>query len=400
VERDYRTSHPWLTFELGRELTRIPELWALLGEAQSKCEHLAGVLIEPEVAATLQRLYLARGAAATTQIEGSPLTEDDALAVVEGRPPASNRDEDYERQIRNIVDACNWFVQELELGQRPTITPERIKLLNKLVLDGTRLDEGVVAGEISAGDVVVRIFNYRGAPRVDCEYLLGRLCDFLAGEAFVMPEHLATAQAILRAIVAHVYVALIHPFGDGNGRTARLMEVQILLASGVPAPAAHLLSNHYNDTRRSYYHELDRISKASGTISQFLLYALRGLVSQLAEQIGVVREYQREIMWREHVARRFHGLTGKPARRQRELILIISRLPVDGPLAASRLTEHSEVRALYAALDAKTLSRDVGDLKRLGLLRASGPGLIAANQDVLKSLQVRHYPVRPQAKIA
>jgi Fic family protein len=400
VEREYRTSHPWLTFELDRELTRIPELWALLGEAQSKCEHLAGVLIEPEVAATLQRLYLARGAAATTQIEGSPLTEDDALAVVEGRPPTSIRDEDYERQIRNIVDACNWFVHELELGRRPTITPERIKLLNRSVLDGTDLNEGVVAGEISVGDVVVRIFNYRGAPRADCEYLLERLCDFLAGEAFAMPEYLATAQSILRAIVAHLYVVLIHPFGDGNGRTARLMEVQILLASGVPAPAAHLLSNHYNDTRRSYYRELDRISKSSGAIAPFLLYALRGLVSQLAEQIGVVREYQREIMWREHIARRFRGLTGKPARRQRELILIISTLPVDGPLASSRLTEHSEVRALYAALDAKTLSRDINDLKRMGLLRVPGLGLIAANQDVLKSLQVRHYPVRPKEKIA
>lgn len=397
MDREYLKTHPWLTFELERELTRTPELWALLGEAQSKCEHLAGVLIEPEVAATLHRLYLARGAAATTQIEGSPLTEDEALAVVEGRALTNDSDADYERQIRNIVDTCNWFINELEQGERPPITPERIKLLNKRVLEGTELDEGVEPGEISRDDVVVRIFNYRGAPRQDCEYLLKRLCDFLHSHAFVMPEHLTTAQAILRAIIAHLYIALIHPFGDGNGRTARLMEVQILLASGVPAPAVHLLSNHYNETRRAYYRELDRVSKSNGLVSQFMLYALRGLVSQLAEQIGVVREYQRDIMWREHVDRGFKGLTGKPALRQRELILIISRLPVQGPLSSSRLTEHSEVRALYAALDPKTLSRDVNELKRMALLRAPGPGLIVANLDVLKSLQVRHYPTRPMA---
>ncbi len=30
------------------------------------------------------------------------------------------------------------------------------------------------------------------------------------------------AAAILRAVLAHLYIAWIHPFGDGNGRTARL----------------------------------------------------------------------------------------------------------------------------------------------------------------------------------
>lgn len=55
--------------------------------------------------------------------------------------------------------------------------------------------------------------------------------------------------AIFKAVVAHLYLAWIHPVGDGNGRTARLVEFQILLSSGVPSPAAHLLSNHYNQTR-------------------------------------------------------------------------------------------------------------------------------------------------------
>ncbi|MBW2661693.1 MAG: Fic family protein, partial [Deltaproteobacteria bacterium] len=37
----------------------------------------------------------------------------------------------------------------------------------------------------------------------------------------------------------------MHPFGDGNGRTARLLEFEALLSSGVPAPSSQLLSNHY-----------------------------------------------------------------------------------------------------------------------------------------------------------
>jgi Fic family protein len=394
VEREYLTSHPWLTFELGRELTAVPELWTLLGEAQSKCEQLASVLVEPGVAEKLHLLYLAKGAAATTQIEGSPLTEEQALAVVEGRHDL-NADADFERQTLNIVEACNQFLEELEHGRRPPVTPARIKLLNQLVLEGTLLDDGTIPGEISRDPVIVRIFNYRGAPRADCDHLLVRLCDFLNSEDFAMPENLQMARAILRAIVGHVYIALIHPFGDGNGRTARLLEVQILLASGVPAPACHLLSNHYNETRATYYRELDRVSKGGGKLVDFLRYALRGLVSQLADQIAVVGEYQRRVIWRDHIFRTFGDRAGKPARRQRELILTLSELVADGPLVASRLQTYPEVRALYAALDPKTLARDLNELKKLGLIVTPQAGHVVLNHDVLKRLQVRRYPVRP-----
>jgi len=42
---------------------------------------------------------------------------------------------------------------------------------------------------------------------------------------------------------------MIHPFGDSNGRTARLIEFYILLRAGLPDMVSHILSNHYNDTR-------------------------------------------------------------------------------------------------------------------------------------------------------
>ncbi len=60
--------------------------------------------------------------------------------------------------------------------------------------------------------------------------------------------------AALSAILAHLYIAWIHPFGNGNGRLARLIEVQILSESGVvPLVATNLLSDHYNKTRSAYY---------------------------------------------------------------------------------------------------------------------------------------------------
>jgi Fic/DOC family len=43
-------------------------------------------------------------------------------------------------------------------------------------------------------------------------------------------------EILVKAILAHLYIAWIHPFGDGNGRAARLMELRILLEAGVPMP--------------------------------------------------------------------------------------------------------------------------------------------------------------------
>ena len=74
--------------------------------------------------------------------------------------------------------------------------------------------------------------HYRGAPREDCAFLLDRLCRWLEGEPglslFKKPDDDRIATAILHSILAHLYIAWIHPFGDGNGRTARLVEFMLL----------------------------------------------------------------------------------------------------------------------------------------------------------------------------
>ena len=55
----------------------------------------------------------------------------------------------------------------------------------------------------------------------------------------------------------------------------------ILVISGVPAPAAHLLSNHYNQTRSEYYRQLGRASQSGGDVLPFITYAVRGFVDGL-----------------------------------------------------------------------------------------------------------------------
>jgi hypothetical protein len=72
--RTFERTHPWISFRIDLRQAR-PQLWMLLGEASSKCEHIAGVPLRPATAEQLHLLYLAKGAAATTAIEGNSLTE-------------------------------------------------------------------------------------------------------------------------------------------------------------------------------------------------------------------------------------------------------------------------------------------------------------------------------------
>ncbi len=82
--RTYLATHPWITFKLDLT-TATYRLWMLLGEAQSKCEHIAGIPLMPSVAEYLHQLYLAKGTQATTAIEGNTLTEEQVLQRFQGK---------------------------------------------------------------------------------------------------------------------------------------------------------------------------------------------------------------------------------------------------------------------------------------------------------------------------
>ena len=121
--------------------------------------------------------------------------------------------------------------------------------------------------------------------------------------------------------MAHLYIAWIHPFGDGNGRTARLVEYLTLVNSGIPSPAAHLLSNHYNETRSEYYRQLDRSTRSREGAIDFALYALQGFVDGLTAQIETIREQILDVTWTNYVHEQFSNQDSVADTRRRHLVL-------------------------------------------------------------------------------
>jgi Fic family protein len=377
--RTYEQTHPWLKFSADFRFAP-PQFWMVLGECQSKCEHVAGVPLQPAIAQKLYKLYLAKGVLATTAIEGNTLSEEEVLKHLEGKlqlPPSR----DYlQQEIDNIVEGCNSILEDIKAKKPPVISTHRIRELNQVVLKGLKLDEGVVPGEIRAGSVGVA--RYRGAPAEDCELLLDKMCAWLNSEDFATTRDTAIAYAVLKAALSHLYLAWIHPFGDGNGRTARLLEFQILIASGVPAPAAHLLSNYYNQTRAEYYRQLDSSSRSGGDVLPFVTYAVTGFAEGLRSQLAYIRLQQWEVAWHDYVHEMFSDKTSPSDTRRRHLILDLSVQP--NPVAFAKLLEISpRVASEYASKTNKTLSRDVNALQKMELLQKNKEGTYQAKKEAI-----------------
>jgi cell filamentation protein, protein adenylyltransferase len=383
--REYEQTHPWIDFRATDVNDVQPRHWMMLGEARSKCEHLAGAPLKPDVAKALYGVTLVKGALATTAIEGNTLTEDQARGILDGSYKAPPSRQYQEQEVRNVLDALGALYERIVAGENIQITAELIGDFNRQILKGTDLRPGVVPGAIRTESVVVG--PYRAAPPQDCEYLVDQLVEWLNGPTFVHEDpEIQFALILAKAVYAHLYIAWIHPFGDGNGRTARLLEFLILASCGhVPVPAAHLLSNHYNLTRDRYYRELDLASKPGQSTLGFLSYAIEGFIDGIRETITMVRDQQIHVAWVNYVHEQFGSLPNtKASDRQRSLVLA---MPMGKAVPRDDLEGLTpKVAKLYASAGPRVLPRDLNRIMKLGLIRQNSRGYRANNEVVLAFL--------------
>jgi len=367
--RTYQKTHPWIAFQFDMRSLDY-SIWLLLGEAKSKCDHIKGAPLLPETIEKMFSVYLAKGALATTAIEGNTLTEEEVERRIKGQLELPLSKEYLGIEIDNVVKAYNVIGQKL-LSEKESdeLSVDIIKDYNRLVLENLPLDEGVIPGEFRTYSVGVA--DYRGAPHEDCEYLLIKYVDWLNNK-FNFPDEKKVIFGILKAILAHLYFVWIHPFGDGNGRTARLIEFQILISVGVPSVAAHLLSNHYNATRTEYYRQLRKTSKSRDHVNEFIGYALQGFVDGLKTEIDSIQKQQIKVHWINHIYNSFAGKTSFTDKRQRDLMLELSLHLRDSYTFNSIRHTSPKIAEMYADKTDITLKRDLHDLQNMKLLISNG----------------------------
>ena len=386
-KRKYQETHPWIIFRFDASHLNH-KIWLLLGEAQSKFEHIKGAPLLPNTLEKMLRVYLAKGALATTAIEGNTLTEREVEKRIQGELDLPPSKEYLGQEIDNVVAAYNLIggrLLESEFSDKLNV--EQVREYNRLVLKDLPLLEDVNPGELRSYSVGVG--GYRGAPPEDCEFLLDKYFTWLNDE-FTFPTDQRVIYGILKAIMAHLYFVWIHPFGDGNGRTARLIEFQILLSVGAPQIAAHLLSNHYNQTRAEYYRNLEVTSKSGGDESGFILYALQGFVDGLRDEIIYIQGQQIIVHWINHIHNSFHGKHYKADERKKELMLEISKITLKEYTIEEIRYGTARIAEMYANVSDRTMSRDIDELIEMKLLN-KGHGKYSCN---LASLTAYMVPVR------
>lgn len=360
--------------------TRVNIQFSEVISCVAKATILASVIrdipIPPGLQQMIDALNIMRAVRGTTGIEGTELTEEEVGEIMEAPPGESvlppNRQRE-EQEARNAKELMYYVAQVLI---RDPMTPLTEKLVRKIhVITTKNIDyPDNVPGKYRTHSVSVGTYI---PPKTGDE--VSRLMkEFIQWFNHGAPK---SWYPIIRAIVAHFYVVSIHPFGDGNGRTARGVESFLLYQAMVNARGFYSLANHYYRYRAEYVHALDQVRfQTKGDLTPFVLFALRGLVAELeavhSEVISAVqmisfRDFAREVL--------SDKLATTAGERMFHFLLGLGREPVF--LKALRSGKH-ELSPLYRNLSPKTLSRDLNFLKQRELIIVEGDEL-RANLDIM-----------------
>lgn len=354
-----------------------------LGQCNSIIKALCNIPISPDYRLKLLSVSLKKGAKSTTAIEGNTLSVEEIEKVDKGIRLAPSK-EYQETEVLNILNALNQLLREVSVNHKiEIVSVELIKRLNHMA--GKDLGEHfeAIPGKIRRNNVVVGV-KYRAPEYQDVEMLLKQFCEWNIKE-FHFEKGQSFIDSIIQAIVSHIYIVWIHPFGDGNGRTARLLEFYIMLRSGNPDFASHLLSNFYNETRNEYYRHLDKSVKI-GDLSGFISYAVRGYRDGLNDILNLVHKYLFKISWDKYIhdifqTKKIKGKTESINKRRRNLILAIpinNKLNMDGIMNLN-----VEIASTYKVRSPRTLARDIKELIDLKLLNYEN-GIYQANTALLE----------------
>ena len=83
--------------------------------------------------------------------------------------------------------------------------------------------------------------------------------------------------AVIEAGITHYELVRIHPFIDGNGRTARVMATLVLYKRGFDVKRFFTLDDYYDHDRRSYYEVLKRVDLTTLDLTEWLEYFTDGV---------------------------------------------------------------------------------------------------------------------------
>lgn len=186
---------------------------------------------------------------ASNKIEGNPLTEAQANEAMER--DAHKHFLKPEQEVRNYYLALNLLEEKLK--RKETFSKQLILEVQALVEKGASKEKIGLRGPTPPGVLFAVYDSQTGAPEyIPPEYIdIPALLDELVAYVNTTDDH-----PLIVAAVVHYQLVTIHPFEDGNGRTARLMSGYVLDYYGYGFNGIGSLEEYFSYDPDEYYQSL------------------------------------------------------------------------------------------------------------------------------------------------
>ncbi|MBI4082355.1 MAG: Fic family protein [Candidatus Lambdaproteobacteria bacterium] len=308
----------------------------------------------------LQALELKREVEGTSRIEGADFTEHELDAALSG--PPDRLVTRSQRQARAAVETYRWIAT---LPDDRPVDGTLVREIHRRMVTGAD-DDHCPPGVLRKQDDNVTFGQPRHRGAEGGEEVNRAFALLIAAIQHEFRGH----DPIVQAMAAHYHVAAMHPFLDGNGRTARALEALLLQRAGLRHTAFVAMSNYYYDEKPGYL-KAPADTRAQGhDLTPFLLFALKGVAVQGGRLLAEIRHEMQKEVFRNLMFRLF---TSMKTKRQRVIgerqIKILNLLLDSGPMAWDAVWKMT--RGEYAQLQfpAEAAVRDLVNLEALGAVK-------------------------------
>ncbi|MBQ6587815.1 MAG: Fic family protein [Butyrivibrio sp.] len=231
------------------KVTLTNEILKYITEIEKNRYKVSTVKLSKSVANKLRKNSKKKSSYASNKIEGNPLSEKQVDEVIE-----SDERKHYlrpEQEVRNYFLALNYLEEKAKEKER--FSKKLILDVQKYVEKGASKEKIGLRGPMPPGVLFAVYDSQSGNP----DYIPPEYCDIpeLLDE---LVEYVNTTDdhPLIIAAVVHYQLVTIHPFEDGNGRTARLLSGYILDLNGFGFNGIGSLEEYFAYDINEYYESI------------------------------------------------------------------------------------------------------------------------------------------------
>ena len=254
---------------------KFGSFWEVEGDSQSaeKKYYLSSSLME-------EAIY-------SSKMEGASTTRIVAKDMLRKKKSPQNKSQQM------IVNNYNTIQYIVEHKDEP-LTEELLLTIHRLMTEKTlensedagrfRTNDKVVVADMTEGDIIYTPPSFQEIPE-----FVGSLCDFFNNDnppTFIHP--------IIRGIIVHFMLAFMHPFVDGNGRTARALFYWYMLKEGYKLTEYMSISRVIAKSKSNYEKAFRYVENDGNDMGYFVAYNLRALEISFQQLRDYIQRKQRE----------------------------------------------------------------------------------------------------------